>query len=71
MEKTSRGDAISFDHARNSSAQYDFSRDNDPFSRVHSSFVSEDVPDATSEKDLVGANFFSLFWSWGNRVVGS
>ncbi|KAJ1383507.1 Tetratricopeptide-like helical domain superfamily [Sesbania bispinosa] len=45
-EKASRGDTIS-------SGQYGFSGNNDPFSRVRSSFVPEDVPDAASEKDLV------------------
>ncbi|KAJ1425524.1 Tetratricopeptide-like helical domain superfamily [Sesbania bispinosa] len=49
-EKASRGDTIS-------SGQYGFSRNNDPFSRVRSSFVPEDVPDAASEKDL-GNEFF-------------
>lgn len=53
MEKASKGDTISFDNARNSPGQYDLSRIN----HLHSSFVPEDVPDAVSEKDLVG--FFS------------
>ncbi|XP_061361418.1 uncharacterized protein LOC133305267 isoform X3 [Gastrolobium bilobum] len=57
VEKASRADTISFDQARSSSGQYDFSRNNDPFGRVHSSFVPEDVPDAASEKDL-GNEFF-------------
>ncbi|XP_058770411.1 uncharacterized protein LOC131644041 isoform X1 [Vicia villosa] len=57
VENGSRGDTISFDHARNSSAQYDFSRNNDLLNRVSSSFASEDVPDAASEKDL-GNEFF-------------
>lgn len=62
VENGSRGDTISFDHARNSSAQYDFSRNNDLLKRVSSSFASEDVPDAASEKDLVGAFLpFSMF----------
>ncbi|RDX89709.1 RNA polymerase II-associated protein 3 [Mucuna pruriens] len=55
--KASRGDTISFDRARNSPGQYDLSRINDPFNRVQSSFVPEDVPDAASEKDL-GNEFF-------------
>lgn len=73
MENGSRGNTISFNNSKNSPAQYDLSRNNDPLVRVHSSFASEDVPDATSEKDLVGALFFylHLFWSWGYRVVGS
>lgn len=72
VENGSRGDTISFDHAKKSAAQYDFSRNNDLLSRVTSSFASEDVPDAASEKDLVGAFFLlSLFWSCGNRVGGS
>ncbi|XP_027366389.1 RNA polymerase II-associated protein 3 isoform X2 [Abrus precatorius] len=50
VEKASRGDTIS-------SGQYDFSRNNDPFNRVRSSFVHDDVPDAASEKDL-GNEFF-------------
>lgn len=73
MEKASGGDTISFDNARSSSGQYDFSRNNDPFSRVRSSIVSEDVPDAASEKDLVGAILFVVFpnfWSWWGRVGG-
>ncbi|KAL5138653.1 RNA polymerase II-associated protein 3 [Glycine soja] len=57
VEKASKGDTISFDRARNSPGQYDLSRINDPFNRVHSSFVPEDVPDAVSEKDL-GNEFF-------------
>ncbi|MED6186230.1 hypothetical protein PIB30_064891 [Stylosanthes scabra] len=48
----SRRDTLSFDNARSTSGQY-----NDPFSRVTSSFVSEDVPDAASEKDL-GNEYF-------------
>ncbi|XP_073224028.1 uncharacterized protein [Cicer arietinum] len=57
VENGSRGDTISFDHAKKSAAQYDFSRNNDLLSRVTSSFASEDVPDAASEKDL-GNEFF-------------
>jgi hypothetical protein len=59
VENGSKGDTIAADHVRNSSAQYDFSRNNDVLSRVSSSLASEDVPDAASEKDLVGA-FFPL-----------
>lgn len=62
VEKRPRGDTISFDHASNSSAKFDFPRNNDPLSRVRSSFASEDVPDATSEKDLVGTLLFSSPW---------
>lgn len=61
MEKASTGDTLSYDHERISSGQYDFSRNNDPFSRVHSSFVPEDVPDAVSEKDLVWTIIFAIF----------
>ncbi|XP_020240446.1 RNA polymerase II-associated protein 3 isoform X1 [Cajanus cajan] len=57
VDKASRGDAISFDRARNSPGQYDLSRISDAFNGVHSSFVPEDVPDAASEKDL-GNEFF-------------
>ncbi|KAL1341399.1 uncharacterized protein LOC107465191 isoform X1 [Arachis duranensis] len=49
---SSRRDTLSFDNARSNSRQY-----NDPFSRVTSSFVSEDIPDAVSEKDL-GNEYF-------------
>lgn len=59
LENGSKGNTIAVDHVRNSSAQYDFSRNNDVLSRVSSSLASEDVPDAASEKDLVGV-FFSL-----------
>ncbi|MCI15661.1 RNA polymerase II-associated protein 3-like, partial [Trifolium medium] len=48
VENRSRGDTISFDHVRNTSAKYDFSRNSDVLSRVSSSFASEDVPDAAS-----------------------
>jgi hypothetical protein len=70
VENRSRGDTISFDHARNTSAKYDFSRNSDVLSRVSSSFASEDVPDAASEKDLVLSLSLSLslFWHCGNRV---
>ncbi|XP_045794752.1 RNA polymerase II-associated protein 3 isoform X1 [Trifolium pratense] len=57
VENGSRGDTISFDHVRKTSAKYDFSRNSDVLSRVSSSFASEDVPDAASEKDL-GNEFF-------------
>ena len=68
MVKASKGDTISFDRARNSPGQYNLARINDPFNRVHSSFVPEDVPDAASEKDLVGSPL--PVWSWGDRVGG-
>jgi hypothetical protein len=74
VENGSRGDTISFDHARNTSAKYDLSRNSDVLSRVSSSFASEDVPDAASEKDLVLSLSFSLSlslsvcWHCGNRV---
>lgn len=57
VENRSKGDTIAVDHVRSSSAQYDFSRNNDVLSRVSSSLASEDVPDAASEKDL-GNEFF-------------
>jgi hypothetical protein len=56
--KASRGDPISFDDARNSSGHNGFSMNSDPFSRVSSSFAREDVPDAASEKELVGSILF-------------
>jgi len=58
VEKASKADAISFDRARNSQGLYDLSKINDPLNRLHGSFVPEDVPDAASEKDLVGFFFF-------------
>jgi hypothetical protein len=72
VENKSRGDTISFDHARNTSAKYDFSRNSDVLSRVSSSFASEDVPDAASEKDLVLSLSLSLSLSlcFGIAVTG-
>ncbi|KAK7392086.1 hypothetical protein VNO78_20513 [Psophocarpus tetragonolobus] len=57
VEKASKRDNISFDRARSSPGHYDLSKISDPLDRLHSSFVPEDVPDATSEKDL-GNEFF-------------
>lgn len=54
METASRGETFPFDYAKSTSGQYDSSRNYDPFSHVHSSFTTEDVPDAASEKELVG-----------------
>ncbi|XP_057424136.1 uncharacterized protein LOC130717792 isoform X2 [Lotus japonicus] len=54
---SSKGDAISSDHTRISSGQYGFPRNNDALTRLQSTFVPEDVPDAASEKDL-GNEFF-------------
>lgn len=64
VKKASKGDTIFFYNARNSPGQYDLSRIN----HLHSSFVPEDVPDAASEKDLVGSPL--PVWSWGDRVGG-
>ncbi|KAF7805050.1 RNA polymerase II-associated protein 3 isoform X2 [Senna tora] len=51
VETASRGEHFPFDYAKNTS------RNNDPFSRVHSSFITEDVADAASEKEL-GNEYF-------------
>lgn len=75
----SRGENFPSDYAKSTSRQYDFSRNNDPFSRVHSSLSTEDVPNAASEKELVGAIpvffffpafFLYLFWVRGLKGYG-
>ncbi|KAI4301701.1 hypothetical protein L6164_034952 [Bauhinia variegata] len=57
VESASRGETLSFDDARSTSGQYDFSKNKDTIHRVHSSLISEDVPDAASEKEL-GNEYF-------------
>jgi len=55
--------------ASSSQGLYDLSKLDDPFNRLRGSFVPEDVPDAASEKDLVGFFLsFPLFQSLGVRV---
>lgn len=67
---SSKRDAISSDRTRNSSGQYGFPRNNDTLTRLQSTFVPEDVPDAASEKDLVGAIFSLCFCLEGDLGKG-
>ncbi|KAJ7977859.1 RNA polymerase II-associated protein 3 [Quillaja saponaria] len=56
-DSTSRRETSKHDYSRSTSGKYDFLKKNNADNRFNSSYITEDVPDAASEKEL-GNEYF-------------